>query len=48
MEAHVDYKHLGRSGFWGSRLETKLDDEMPARLDEIWPEHKTAPEDHAW
>ena len=29
-------------------LETKLDDDALARLDEIWPGHKTAPEDYAW
>ena len=29
-------------------LSTKLDDDMLARLDEIWPGHKTAPEDYSW
>jgi aryl-alcohol dehydrogenase-like predicted oxidoreductase len=29
-------------------LEIRLDDEQLARLDEIWPGHKTAPEDYAW
>ncbi|HEU4480678.1 MAG TPA: aldo/keto reductase, partial [Actinomycetota bacterium] len=29
-------------------LEVKLSDEELARLDEIWPGHKTAPEDYAW
>jgi aryl-alcohol dehydrogenase-like predicted oxidoreductase len=29
-------------------LEVTLDDKTLARLDEIWPGHKTAPEDYAW
>jgi len=29
-------------------LEITLDDKTLARLDEIWPGHKTAPEDYAW
>jgi NDP-hexose C3-ketoreductase / dTDP-4-oxo-2-deoxy-alpha-D-pentos-2-ene 2,3-reductase len=29
-------------------LEVELDDKTLARLDEIWPGHKTAPEDYAW
>ena len=29
-------------------LEVKLDDKTLARLDEIFPGHKTAPEDYAW
>ena len=29
-------------------IDVKLDDEALARLDEIWPGHKTAPEDYAW
>jgi aryl-alcohol dehydrogenase-like predicted oxidoreductase len=29
-------------------LEIDLDDKTLARLDEIWPGHKTAPEDYAW
>ncbi len=29
-------------------LELRLDDKTLARLDEIWPGHKTAPEDYAW
>jgi aryl-alcohol dehydrogenase-like predicted oxidoreductase len=29
-------------------LEIKLGDDELARLDEIWPGHKTAPEDYAW
>jgi aryl-alcohol dehydrogenase-like predicted oxidoreductase len=29
-------------------LELRLDDEQLARLDEIWPGHKPAPEDYAW
>jgi aryl-alcohol dehydrogenase-like predicted oxidoreductase len=29
-------------------LEISLDDEQLARLDEIWPGHKPAPEDYAW
>ena len=29
-------------------LETTLDEDALARLDEIWPGHKTAPEDYAW
>jgi aryl-alcohol dehydrogenase-like predicted oxidoreductase len=29
-------------------LEVKLSDKELARLDEIWPGHKTAPEDYAW
>jgi aryl-alcohol dehydrogenase-like predicted oxidoreductase len=29
-------------------LEIALDDEQLARLDEIWPGHKPAPEDYAW
>jgi NDP-hexose C3-ketoreductase / dTDP-4-oxo-2-deoxy-alpha-D-pentos-2-ene 2,3-reductase len=29
-------------------LEMTLDDKTLARLDEIWPGHKTAPEDYAW
>jgi aryl-alcohol dehydrogenase-like predicted oxidoreductase len=29
-------------------LEVDLDDKTLARLDEIWPGHKTAPEDYAW
>jgi aryl-alcohol dehydrogenase-like predicted oxidoreductase len=29
-------------------LEIRLDDDQLARLDEIWPGHKTAPEDYAW
>ena len=29
-------------------LDVTLDDKTLARLDEIWPGHKTAPEDYAW
>ncbi len=29
-------------------LELKLDEDSLARLDQIWPGHKTAPEDYAW
>jgi aryl-alcohol dehydrogenase-like predicted oxidoreductase len=29
-------------------LDVTLDDKMLTRLDEIWPGHKTAPEDYAW
>jgi aryl-alcohol dehydrogenase-like predicted oxidoreductase len=29
-------------------LDLTLDDKTLARLDEIWPGHKTAPEDYAW
>ena len=29
-------------------LEVKLDDDALSPLDEIWPGHKTAPEDYAW
>ena len=29
-------------------LEVNLDEDALARLDEIWPGHKTAPEDYAW
>jgi aryl-alcohol dehydrogenase-like predicted oxidoreductase len=29
-------------------LEIKLDDDALAKLDEIWPGHKPAPEDYAW
>jgi aryl-alcohol dehydrogenase-like predicted oxidoreductase len=29
-------------------LDVKLDEETLRRLDEIWPGHKTAPEDYAW
>jgi aryl-alcohol dehydrogenase-like predicted oxidoreductase len=29
-------------------LELRLNEKELARLDEIWPGHKTAPEDHAW
>jgi len=29
-------------------LDVSLDDKTLARLDEIWPGHKTAPEDYAW
>ena len=29
-------------------LDVKLDEKELARLDEIWPGHKTAPEDYAW
>ena len=29
-------------------LEVKLDEDALGRLDEIWPGHKTAPEDYAW
>ena len=29
-------------------LEITLDDKTMAKLDEIWPGHKTAPEDYAW
>ena len=29
-------------------LELRLDEDQLARLDEIWPGHKTAPEDYAW
>jgi len=31
-----------------TRLDVNLDDKTLARLDEIWPGHKTAPEDYAW
>lgn len=29
-------------------LDLKLNEEMLARIDDIWPGHKTAPEDYAW
>ncbi len=29
-------------------LDVKLSEEELAQLDEIWPGHKTAPEDYAW
>ncbi len=39
---------LGQLDVATKALEVKLDDKALARLDEIFPGHKTAPEDYAW
>ncbi|WIB27810.1 hypothetical protein DEJ18_06895 [Curtobacterium sp. MCSS17_015] len=44
----MDYTHLGRTGSAVRAVDVRLDQATLDRLDDLFPGHRTSPEDYAW